>query len=315
MVIAPPGLFVKLIPTRGFRFAPRLKTKKHQIGRGQMKTLGFMIVIGFLLCLIIFGFFLCSDAFSQTDIAGAWEGKLAPAPDQKITIQFIITKQPDGSFKATVNSPDSGAIKNEPADSVTFKNGKLDLKIAKLSGSYSGALNNGVIAGQWKQPGGALPLTLARPQKPSTALLKPLMGQWVGKLKISEAMVYTVVLRFETAANGKFVSLMEIPEQGAQGDKAIPIETTLEQDQMAFEFPAAGIEYTGKLANNSITGVFKQASMNIALNFTKGKYTPPHSGVGLSPEDIKRLTGEWVGKLNVPSSNMTLTVVVRFVNA
>ena len=63
------------------------------------------------ICLLIF----CVGVVAQTDIAGTWEGKLEIAPGQEMRIHFIITKQGDGSYKAVLDSPDTGAIKNEPA--------------------------------------------------------------------------------------------------------------------------------------------------------------------------------------------------------
>jgi hypothetical protein len=48
------------------------------------------------------------------------------------------------------------------------------------------------------------------------------------------------------------------------------------------------------------------------MDLVKGKYVPPPAGVNLSPEDMKKLLGQWVGKLQAP--NAPLTVVLRFEN-
>ncbi len=259
---------------------------------------------------IILGLLISSNAFSQTDIVGAWEGILEPAPGQKLTIQFIISKQANGSYIAKVNSPDSGVIKNESADSVSYKNGKLYLKAAKSNGSYSGTLNNGVITGEWRHQGGLLPLVLTPLKKPSTGSLEPLIGEWTGKLKVTDSVVYTVVLRVSTAP---VTVLIDIPEQGVKGIPAIDV--TLEGDQLSLKVPDSNVEYKGKLSRNAISGSLKQGATNMVLNLTKGKYIPPLSGVGLTPADIRLLSGHWIGKIKIPNSTAVLTAVIRFEKA
>jgi hypothetical protein len=70
-----------------------------------------------------------------------------------MTIQFILTKQANGSYAALLNSPDTGAIKNIPATGVRFAGGILTIDVASLSGSYSGTVGKGTITGELKQEG------------------------------------------------------------------------------------------------------------------------------------------------------------------
>jgi hypothetical protein len=60
---------------------------------------------------LICSLLLCGNALAQTDISGTWEGKLATSPNEKLTIHFLLTKQADGSYKAVLDSPDTGGIK------------------------------------------------------------------------------------------------------------------------------------------------------------------------------------------------------------
>ncbi|MEJ0009016.1 MAG: hypothetical protein WDM77_22280 [Steroidobacteraceae bacterium] len=84
-----------------------------------------------------------------------------------MVIQFTFAKKADGSYSAVLNSPDNSAISNMAADSVAWKGGALSVKVAAVSGGFDGSLKGGSIAGQWKQPGGALPLVLSPYQKPA----------------------------------------------------------------------------------------------------------------------------------------------------
>ena len=61
---------------------------------------------------------LTNNVMAQEDISGTWQGVLELGGDSKLTVQFILEKQADGSWSAVVNSPDMGGIKNgmeEPA--------------------------------------------------------------------------------------------------------------------------------------------------------------------------------------------------------
>jgi hypothetical protein len=79
---------------------------------------------------LIFGLLFCTQAFAQADLTGTWQGKLAISPNEKMTVQFIFTKQADGSYKAVLNSPDTGGIKNVAANSVKYAAGKLTIDVA-----------------------------------------------------------------------------------------------------------------------------------------------------------------------------------------
>jgi hypothetical protein len=254
--------------------------------------------------LLIFSLLSCSNAVAQTDLAGTWQGKLAVSPDQKITIQFIFTKQANGSYSASVNSPDTGGIKNVPASSFSYRDGKLALEVASLSGSYSGILAKGVITGEWRQQGSAFPLALTPYKQPRAATLKPLLGQWVGKLKVTEAMSLTVVFRFENTKEGKFAAFLDSPDQGANG--LAVTDVALDGSQVSLKIPISNGEYIGKLENNTITGIYKVGGMELPLNITKGKYEPPPNIVEIPAENMKQLLGRWSGKIG------PLTVVLRF---
>jgi hypothetical protein len=264
----------------------------------------------FLKLVLIFSLLYCGSALAQTtDLAGTWQGKLAISKDQTVTVHFIITKQPDGSFKAVLNSPDFGGIKNVQASKMEFKDNKLFIDVTALSGSYSGALAKGVFTGEWSQPGSKIPLVLSRYQAPTANSLKPLLGSWVGKLKANETTTLTIVLRFEMNKEGKFVGLLDVPDQGAK-DLAVT-DIALNGSDVTFKIPVGKANYVGKLSGATITGGIKQGGQDTKIDFARGKYTPPPPDIKISAEDMKQLLGRWSGKLKI-NDTISLTFVIRF---
>jgi len=234
----------------------------------------------------------CASAIAQTDLTGTWQGKMAASPNEKLTIQFIITKQANGSYSVVLNSPDTGGIKNIAATGVKFAGGILTVDVAGLSGSYSGTVAKGVITGEWKQSGSTLPLTLTPYTKPSVSTLKPLLGEWVGELMPPDGSKLTAVLRFQMSSDGKFTGTADIPVQGQSG---IPLtDIVLEGDEVTLKIAGGQADYKGKLIGNKIEGAVKQGGQDMKMNLTRGKYENP--GFDLSPEDMKRVQGLWIGK-------------------
>ncbi len=253
---------------------------------------------------LILSLFAGSSAIAQTDPSGVWEGKLDLDQNQRLTIHFHITKEAAGSYKAVLNSPDAGAIKDVPATAVSFKDGKLNLEVESLSGSYSGVLDKKTITGEWSQPGGIFPLVLTPYKEPDQASTKPLLGEWVGKLKVTEDLSYNIVFRYETTKDGKYAAFLDSPDQGAKG---IPVtNVVLDGKEVTFKVPAVQGEYTGELSGKSIAGSWKQPGFEGTLDLARGKFQAPAAKIEISAEDMKQLLGKWTGKVG------PLSLVVRF---
>jgi hypothetical protein len=240
---------------------------------------------------LILSLLFCVSAVAQTDLTGTWQGKLATSPNEKINIQFVITKQANGSYSVVLNAPESGGLKNVAATGVKLANNILTVDVASLSGSYSGTVAKGVITGEWKQAGGAFPLILTPYKKPEVGALAPLIGEWVGELIPPKGSRITAVFRFQSQ-EGKFTGVADIPEQGQSN---IPLsDVVLDGDEITLKIAGGQAKYEGKLAGNKIEGAVKQGGQDMKLNLTKGKYELP--GFALSPEDTRRLQGLWLGK-------------------
>ena len=259
---------------------------------------------------LILSFVFCGSLFAQTELAGTWQGKLAVSPNETITIQFILTKQADGSYKAVLNSPDSGAIKNVPADAVKYAGGKLTVEVKGLSGTYAGTMGKGTITGEWKQPGSTLPLVLTPYKKPEAASFKPLVGEWFGKLTVPGVTSLTLIYKFEITKDGKLAGLLDVPDQNI---KNIAIDDiAFDAGQVTLRVTALGVEYTGQLSGNSIKGTFKQSGASFEVNLSKGKYETP--GIDMPAEDMNRLLGQWAGRMKLgPDPDIDVaTVIFRF---
>jgi hypothetical protein len=255
---------------------------------------------------LVFGLLFCGSALAQTDLTGTWQGKLAIDQNNKMNIQFILTRQADGSYKAVVNSLDTGGIKNIPANAVKLAGDKLTIDVASLSGSFAGTVSKGTITGEWRQQGSTFPLVLTPYKKPELSSLKPLLGEWVGALPPSVGKI-TTVFRFEMSPEGKFAAFLDVPEQNAKGIAVSDV--TLEGNELHLKVPAAQIDYAGHLSGNSIDGTFKQGGAEFELDLKKGKYQAPP--LDMPAEAVNMLVGQWAGRANVPG-DIIYTIVLRF---
>lgn len=127
-----------------------------------MKTINNKLLIFFLLISI------SRLAFSQ-EILGSWHGH----PDLggiKLRIVFNISETDNGYF-ATMDSPDQN-VKGILIDSVSFVNNRLFIRIDKISLTYNGILEEGIIKGELTQFGHSFSVDLDRkeihPNRPQT---------------------------------------------------------------------------------------------------------------------------------------------------
>lgn len=96
------------------------------------------------------------------ELEGAWEGAL-DVNGQRLRLVLTLANQPDGAAGSLISLDQGGA--EIPVSSITQKDFHLSLEVKTIGGSYSGDLKEGVLAGQWTQGGGTLPLTFQRPAK------------------------------------------------------------------------------------------------------------------------------------------------------
>jgi hypothetical protein len=95
-------------------------------------------------------------------IEGAWLGTLKVSSIE-LRIAFRISRRPDGTLTALLDSIDQGA-KGIPVDKVAFKGAELRLESTPIKGVYQGTLDDEAttLQGTWTQAGQTWPLTLRR---------------------------------------------------------------------------------------------------------------------------------------------------------
>lgn len=120
------------------------------------------------------------------DITGDWQGTLN-AGGQELRLVLHITKAPDNSLKATLDSIDQPGGNGIPVSSITLKDSKLELGVEVVHGSYEGkvAPDGNAITGTWSQ-GAALPLEFKRAAAPVKTEHKPVKpsdidGAWMAR--------------------------------------------------------------------------------------------------------------------------------------
>ena len=265
------------------------------------------------LLILVLRFPLIHAATAQVDLTGTWQGKLQVDPKTQLTIQFNFSRRPDGTYSATVTSPGNEAIKNVAADTVTWKDGTLQMNVKDLSGSYSGALKDGALDGQWKQPGSVLPLTLHTYELPSInkADMDALEGTWVGPAKVPTGTL-TFVVRIKPADPGGLQGTLSVPEQGN-----VPLQLTdihFSGGHLAFTVPRLNAQYQGTYADGIVSGNWRQPGGAIAVTLKKGEYALAPHVLKLSVAAFAALTGIWKGTLeaNSPKGPVSLPLVLIF---
>jgi hypothetical protein len=253
------------------------------------------------------------EANSLTPLLGEWVGILEPPGSGiKLTIVFRFQISKEGKFAGVLDSPDQNA-KDIPVGDVLLEGDQVTIKVPVAQADYSGKLVGTKINGSFKQAGQefTVNLTKGKYQPPpafadlSQEAMKQLLGQWIGKWKVSEELSYTAIFRFEKAKDGKFIAVADLPEQGVKG--FLLAGGVFKGDQLSFKIPQAAGEFAGTLSGNSISGTYKAGGKPFPLIVTRGaKYEPPITQIEIPDEAMKTLLGKWIGKLG------TVSVIFRF---
>jgi uncharacterized protein (TIGR03435 family) len=115
---------------------------------------------------------LSASVLAQSqNIAGQWQGTLQAGKELRLV--FVIANADGGGLRATMHSIDQGG-QGVPVTETTLSGTTLRMSVAGIGGTFEGNLSaDGTsIAGNWRQGGGALSLTLRR-ATPDTAWAIP----------------------------------------------------------------------------------------------------------------------------------------------
>lgn len=116
----------------------------------------------FLLSVImLFSTITANSQVASEDISGKWTGVLS-APDANLRIVVNMMRQTDGSYTATMESPDQTTMAF-PVKEVIFENDSLLLDVPVIEGQYKAVITtNASMDGFWIQRGSSLPLKLTK---------------------------------------------------------------------------------------------------------------------------------------------------------
>ena len=212
-------------------------------------------------------FLLASAGISLAqDIAGDWNGTLK-AGGAELRLVLHLTKNPDGSLKAKLDSIDQGA-NGIAVNSAMLQGSTLTLDVAAVHGTYEGKVNSDAteIDGIWTQGTplelnfhrGGIAVKASKPAKPSD-----IDGDWLGTLDTGMGKL-RLVLHVINTEDG-LTATMDSLDQDAKGLRVTSI--TRSGPSLKFEMKSIGGMYDGTIASDlsSITGTWSQLGKSLPL--------------------------------------------------
>lgn len=211
--------------------------------------------------------FLAVGVSRAQDIAGDWQGTLS-AGGQDLRLVLHVTKAPDNSLKATLDSIDQPGGNGIPVSSISLKDSRLNLGVEMVHGTYEGkvAADSNTITGTWTQ-GVALPLEFKRaaaPVKTEHKAVSPsdIDGAWIGSLDTG-AIKLRVVFHIVNTEDGLTATLDSL-DQGSIG-----MATSVMRDgpSLKIEVPIVHGNFEGKISADlsSIDGKWSQGGGTLPL--------------------------------------------------
>lgn len=184
-----------------------------------------------------------------------------------------ITVAKDGALTATLDSIDQGA-NGIPINAVTLKDGKLNLDVQAVNGSYDGAVNKDTseIDGTWSQ-GQSMELNFKRAQPqaasaaPKPAAPSDIDGTWQGSLDTPQGTL-RIVFKIVNTDTG-LTATAQSPDQSPNWIPTTSV--TRAGAKLTIVMKALGASFEGQIndAKDTINGTFTQGS-SIPLMLKKG---------------------------------------------
>ena len=211
--------------------------------------------------------FLAVGVSRAQDIAGDWQGTIS-AGGQQLRLVLHITKSPDNSLKATLDSIDQPGGNGIPVSSISLKDSRLNLGVEMVHGTYEGkvAADSNTITGTWTQ-GVALPLEFKRaaaPVKTEHKAVSPsdIDGVWMGTLDTG-AIKLRVAFHIVNTENGLTATLDSL-DQSSMG---MATSVTRDGSSLKIEVPIVHGNFEGKISADlsSIDGKWSQGGGTLPL--------------------------------------------------
>jgi hypothetical protein len=219
------------------------------------------------------------------DIRGYWKGSIEVMAGMVLRIGLKIGRGPDGSFSATMDSFDQGAM-DIPSTAVSFTNpaAKLEWQLFQLVFEATLSSEGKKLSGNWKQGGRSMPVSFDRLDKPAGVLASDLSftpeknnpdmrGEWKGTLEVQGNRL-RLALKIGKAPDGSYAGTMASLDQGARDLPATSM--TLAKSEVRLEWKAMGAVFEGTLSEDGsiMDGQWKQGPNPQPLKFERTASKP-----------------------------------------
>jgi pimeloyl-ACP methyl ester carboxylesterase len=212
-------------------------------------------------------------------LEGSWAGSLQ-AGDALLHLVLHISKEPDGSLKATIDSLDQG-VYGIAVDSLAQDDSNLTFKVSSVGASYAGTISadHRTIDGGWTQSSISLGLVFHREaanvgaRKPSDAIASA-EGLWQGAIE-GNGMRLRLQLHVTHDDKKQLLAALDSPDQGVSGLPAVKVSQ--KESSFHFEIPVVKGSYTGTLnpARTVMTGSWTQSGVEQKLEFRRSDQLLP----------------------------------------
>lgn len=175
-----------------------------------------MLIILFL----IMTFVSASVIGANDEVSGIWEGDLSG-----ISLVFNLEFSADGSFQATMDSPDQGAM-GIPVSNVLLNGSELKIEVGMIKGIFEGKLNEElqICEGVWSQNSYNIPLVLKKRKEGEGEInMRPQEPQAPYPYEEEEVSYMNIVARVKLAGTltipegeGPFPAVLLITGSGSQ---------------------------------------------------------------------------------------------------
>lgn len=195
---------------------------------------------------------------------GDWAGTLSPPGGGALRLVLHVARGADGALSGTLDSVDQGAT--IAVDSIRRDGRRVSFALRSPPAQFEGTLDEAgrEVAGEWRQGGGALPLSFRR----STSPPEPPPELWEGKLEMAGGVGLRIVLRVVRSPEG-LRATMDSPDQGALG---IPVDAVgLSRTRLTFTSSKVGGSFSGALnaAGDEAVGQFTQVGASLPLTLRR----------------------------------------------
>jgi hypothetical protein len=217
-------------------------------------------------------------------LTGSWHGTAkVNGLDRNVVLRF----KPDdkGEMTGTMTLPDQ-SDEQRPLEDIQFSNGKLDVRLAPVRGTYSGTLAGNQFNGMLKLPNATVPpegiaVVFKRGDYvPEVHALKltaegfvQLAGKWQGTLERTppkgQKVSSPVALRFEKNTAGQYVAFFDITNQRV--NTLAITDASFSGGKLIVKVALMGAEYQATLSDKTLTGQWSQGNGAVRVPLTLGR--------------------------------------------